>query len=307
MFRLSDVFTLTLVRATIRMSTPILLAALGVIVTELAAITNVGIEGIMLVSAFMAVAASYYFGSWVLGLLAAVVAGVLIASLMALIHLKFKANVLVAGIAVNMFSLAFTRFLLINWFGVAGSFYSPRISPIPRINLSILAAHPVLDTLFNNYNLMDYLGIVLVFVFHFLIYKTVWGLRLRFTGVHPLAVETAGVNVTLKRLQALLISGVLGGLAGAHLSLGYTTQFIENMTNGRRFIGVAAMYFGGVSPITTWLASLFFGFTEGVGARLQNLGFPSQFMLMLPYVATVFAITFSMIRQQRRETDKQPF
>ncbi len=307
MFRFSDVFTLTLVRATIRMSTPILLAALGVIVTELAAITNVGIEGIMLVSAFMAVAASYWSGSWIVGILAAVAAGVLIAALMALIHLRFKANVLVAGIAVNMFSLAFTRFLLVNWFGVAGSFYSPRISPIPRINLSILAAHPVLDTLFNNYNLMDYLGIVLVFVFHFLIYKTVWGLRLRFTGVHPLAVETAGVNVTVKKLQALLISGVLGGLAGAHLSLGYTTQFIENMTNGRGFIGVAAMYFGGISPITTWLASLFFGFTEGVGARLQNLGFPSQFMLMLPYVATVVAITFSMIRQQRRETDKQPF
>ncbi|MFB5028197.1 ABC transporter permease [Candidatus Darwinibacter acetoxidans] len=307
MFRFSDVLTLTLVRATIRMSTPILLAALGVIVTELAAITNVGIEGIMLVSAFMAVAASYWSGSWIVGILAAVAAGVLIAALMALIHLRFKANVLVAGIAVNMFSLAFTRFLLVNWFGVAGSFYSPRISPIPRINLSILAAHPVLDTLFNNYNLMDYLGIVLVFVFHFLIYKTVWGLRLRFTGVHPLAVETAGVNVTVKKLQALLISGVLGGLAGAHLSLGYTTQFIENMTNGRGFIGVAAMYFGGISPITTWLASLFFGFTEGVGARLQNLGFPSQFMLMLPYVATVVAITFSMIRQQRRETDKQPF
>ena len=307
MFRFSDVLTLTLVRATIRMSTPILLAALGVIVTELAAITNVGIEGIMLVSAFMAVAASYWSGSWIVGILAAVAAGVLIAALMALIHLRFKANVLVAGIAVNMFSLAFTRFLLVNWFGVAGSFYSPRISPIPRINLSILAANPVLDTLFNNYNLMDYLGIVLVFVFHFLIYKTVWGLRLRFTGVHPLAVETAGVNVTVKKLQALLISGVLGGLAGAHLSLGYTTQFIENMTNGRGFIGVAAMYFGGISPITTWLASLFFGFTEGVGARLQNLGFPSQFMLMLPYVATVVAITFSMIRQQRRETDKQPF
>src|SRR5690606_36763038 len=231
LFRFSDVLTLTLVRATIRMSTPILLAALGVIVTELAAITNVGIEGIMLVSAFMAVAASYWSGSWLVGILAAVAAGVLIAALMALIHLRFKANVLVAGIAVNMFSLAFTRFLLVNWFGVASSFYSPRISPIPRINLSILAAHPVLDTLFNNYNLMDYLGIVLVFVFHFLIYKTVWGLRLRFTGVHPLAVETAGVNVTVKKLQARLISGVLGGLAVAHLSLGYTTQFIENMTN----------------------------------------------------------------------------
>lgn len=131
MFRFSDVLTLTLVRATIRMSTPILLAALGVIVTELAAITNVGIEGIMLVSAFMAVAASYWSGSWIVGILAAVAAGVLIAALMALIHLRFKANVLVAGIAVNMFSLAFTRFLLVNWFGVAGSFYSPGSRPYP--------------------------------------------------------------------------------------------------------------------------------------------------------------------------------
>ncbi|NMB21117.1 MAG: ABC transporter permease [Firmicutes bacterium] len=289
------------------MSTPILLAALGLIVTELANITNIGVEGIMLVSAFIAVAASYWSGSWVVGILAAVVAGVLIAALMALIHLKFKADVFVAGIAINLFSLAFTRFLLKNWFGVAGSFYSPRISPIPRINLSFLQIHPVIDTLFNNYNLMDYLAIVLVFVFNFLIYKTVWGLRLRFTGVHPAAVETGGISVTTKKLQALLISGVLGGLAGAHLSLGYTTQFIENMTNGRGFIGVAAMYFGGVAPITTWLASLFFGFTEGVGARLQTMGFPSQFILMMPYVATVFAITFSMIRQQKKLTQKQPF
>ena len=116
-----------------------------------------------------------------------------------------------------------------------------------------------------------------------------------------------GYQCDHEKLQALLISGVLGGLAGAHLSLGYTTQFIENMTNGRGFIGVAAMYFGGVAPITTWFASLFFGFTEGVGARLQTMGFPSQFILMMPYVATVFAITFSMIRQQKKLTQKQPF
>ena len=107
MFDLSEIFTLTLIRATVRMSTPILLAALGLIVTELANITNIGIEGIMLVSAFIAVAASYWSGSWIVGIMAAVVAGVLIAALMALIHLKFKADVFVAGIAINLFSLAF--------------------------------------------------------------------------------------------------------------------------------------------------------------------------------------------------------
>ncbi len=300
MFDLSQVFTLTLIRATVRMSTPILLAALGLIVTELAAITNVGVEGIMLVGAFMAIAVSYWTGSWLLGILAAIVAGVAISAIMALIHLKFKADVFVAGIAVNLFALAFTRFLLFNLFGVVGSFYDARVASIPRINIPFLSVHPVLDTLLNNYNLMDYVAVVLVFVVHFVLFKTVWGLRLRFTGVHPAAVETAGVSVTKSKLQALLVSGVFGGLAGAHLSLGYTTMFIENMTNGRGFIGVAAMFFGGVTPITTWFASLFFGFTEGVGARLQTMGFPSQFILMMPYIATVFAITFSMIRQRNK-------
>lgn len=299
MFNLSQIFTLTLVRATVRMSTPILLAALGLIVTELAGAANIGIEGIMLIAAFMAIAVSHWTSSWLLGILAAVLAGLVISAVIALLHLKFKADVFVVGIAVNLFSLAFTRFLLVNLFGAVGTFYSNDIVPIPKVNIFFLNNSHVLSTLFNNYNLMDYVAIALVFVLHFLFYKTVWGLRLRFTGIHSSAVKTAGISVVKNRLIAFFISGVLGGLAGAHMSLGYTKLFIENMTNGRGFIGLAAMYLGRVVPIGTWLASLFFGFTEGIGARLQTMGFPSQFMLMIPYAATVLAITFSMIRYDR--------
>ncbi len=295
------IINLNLLRATLRMSTPIALAAMGLVITEQAAITNIGIEGIMLIGSFVAVAVSYFTGSWVLGILAAVAAGVIVALVMAVIHLKFKANVFVAGIAINLFAIEFTRFLLRNIFNTAGSFYDPNIAAIPSITIPIIDKIPVLGTLLSGFKLTDYLGIILVFVTYFILYKTVWGLRIRFVGIHPLSAETGGVHVNIKKYQAMILSGIFGGLAGAHLSLGYTRQFIENMTNGRGFIGVAAMYFGGVTPINTWFASLFFGFTEALGNNLQTFGLPSQFMLMIPYIATVVAITIGMIRKQKRE------
>lgn len=307
MGELGIIINLNIIRATIRMATPIAFAAMGLVITEQAAITNIGIEGIMLMGAFIAVAVSYFTGSWVLGMLAAIIAGVIVSLLMAVIHLRFKADVFVAGIAINLFSLAFTRFLLRNIFHTAGSFYSPEIVPIPNLEIPVIKDIPVINTLINGFALTDYLAVMIVFLVFILLYKTVWGLRLRFVGIHPLSAETGGINVNARKYQAMIISGVLGGLAGAHLSLGYTTQFIENMTNGRGFIGVAAMYFGGVTPVKTWLASLFFGFTEALGNNLQTLGLPSQFMLMIPYIATVIAITIGMVRQYRKNSSRDIF
>lgn len=298
---------LKLIRSTIRMSTPITLAAMGLIITELSAVTNIGIEGIMLTTAFVAVAVSYFFGSWLLALIMAMVVGAFLALIMAVLHLKFKANIFVAGIAINLFAISITRFLLTQIFNTSGSFYSPEIVPIPRISILLLENIPILNEVLNAHLITDYLGVFLVFVVFILIYKTVWGLRLRFVGNHPASVEAAGINVEVKKYQALIISGVFGGLAGAHLSLGYTTQFIEQMTNGRGFIGVAAMFFGGIAPFQTWLASLFFGFTDALGNTLQNIGYPSQFMLMIPYIATVIAITIGTIRKLRKEESKDIF
>lgn len=133
-----------------------------------------------------------------------------------------------------------------------------------------------------------------IIILQFLFYKTVWGLRLRAVGQFPMAAQTAGIRVNAVKYQAMLISGLIGGLAGAHLSLGYSTQFVENMTNNRGFMGVAAMYFGGANPVFTAIGCLLFGFSDSIGARLQAYGFPAQFVLMMPYLVTVLVLAVSM-------------
>lgn len=152
---------------------------------------------------------------------------------------------------------------------------------------------------------MEIVGIIMVLVLSFLLYRTVWGLRLRSVGRFPMAAETAGINVNKMKYQVMIISGILGGMAGAHLSIGYSQMFIENMTNGRGFMGVAAMFFGGANPIFAWIGSLLFGFVDSIGGRLQAYGWPSQFVLMLPYIITVAVLAISLWRKARKEQKRK--
>ena len=172
---------------------------------------------------------------------------------------------------------------------------SEDIKAIPRVSLGFLDNLPVVGDLFNNWCVTEWFAIVLIILLQFFFYKTVWGLRLRAVGQFPEAAKTAGIKVNAIKYQAMLLSGLIGGLAGAHLSLGYSTQFIENMTNNRGFMGVAAMYFGGANPVLTTLGCLLFGFSDSVGARLQAYGIPSQFVLMMPYIVTIAVLAISMI------------
>lgn len=298
---LSMVFNFTLIHATIRASTPILFATLTCIITQQADILNIGVEGIMLCGAFTAVAMSYLTGSWAVALAAAMAVGVIIAIVMAIAHLKYKADIFVVGMAINMLALAVTRFMLQKVLHTSGSFYDSAIVPLPRIHFSFLQGHEVLNSLFNNYSLFEPVGIIMVFVLQWLLYRTVWGLRLRSVGLHPLAASTAGINVFRRKFEVMIYSGLIGGLAGAYLSLGYSRLFAENMTNGRGFMGVAAMFFGGGDPIRSWIGCLIFGFTDSVGSRLQSLGLPSQFILMIPYVATIAVLSIAMIRKSRAD------
>ena len=293
----SLVMDYTQVHSTIRSSMPIRYATMACILTQQADILNVGVEGIMLCGAFTAVAVSYFSGSWVLALLAAVVVGVVMAAVMAVAHLRYKADIFVVGMGVNMLALALTRLLLDRLLHASGSFLDKGIVPMPRIHLTFLEGNEVLSSLFSDYSLFEPLGLLLVLFLQWLLYRTVWGLRLRSVGLHPLAAATAGISVFRRKFEVMLYSGVLGGVAGAYLSLGYSRMFAENMTNGRGFMGVAAMFFGGGDPLRSALGCFIFGFTDSVGARLQSLGFPSQFILMIPYVATIAVLAAAMIRK----------
>ncbi len=298
---MDQILDFTLIYATIRASTPILFAALAAVITQQANIINIGTEGIMLTGAFTAVCVSFFTGSWVAALIAAIIAGVFMALIMGVAHIKYGADICAIGTAINMFALAITKFGIQQFLGTAGSFTSPKIIAIPRIIIAALSNNPYLNGLFNNWSLMEVIGIILVFIIAFFLYRTAWGLRLRSVGRFPLAAETAGINVTKMKYQVIIISGVLGGLAGAHLSIGYSQMFTENMTNGRGFMGVAAMFFGGANPVIAWLGCLLFGFTDTVGGRLQAYGWPSQFILMLPYVITVTVLAVSLWQKQIRE------
>lgn len=300
-----SIFDYTLIYATIRASTPILFAALAAVITQQGDITNIGTEGIMLTSAFVAVLVSYSTGNWLIALLIAMIAGVLTALIMAVAHIKYKADITAIGTAINIFALAITKFGIKQFLGTTGSFTSPKIVGIPRFNIPFLKVNKYLDGILNNWSLMEIVGLMMVLILSFLLYRTVWGLRLRSVGRFPMAAETAGISVNKMKYQVMIISGILGGMAGAHLSIGYSQMFIENMTNGRGFMGVAAMFFGGANPIFAWIGSLLFGFVDSIGGRLQAYGWPSQFVLMLPYIITVTVLAVSLWRKAKKEEKRK--
>ena len=302
---LGKIFNLSLIYATFGASTPIIYAALCAAITQQANILNIGTEGIMLVGAFTAVAVSYFTGSWILGILAAMLGGAFIAMIMAISPIKYNSEICAIGMGVNLLAIALTKFMLQVFFHTSGSFSNPSIVPIPKLHMAFLENVPVLNSLFNDWRFTEWFVIIFIILLQFIFYKTVWGLRLRAVGQFPMAAETAGIQANAVKYQAMLISGLIGGLAGAHLSLGYSTQFVENMTNSRGFMGVAAMYFGGANPVLTAMGCLLFGFSDSVGARLQAYGIPAQFILMMPYIVTIAVLAISMAVKIQATKKKQ--
>lgn len=297
---LQNILTLDVLNATIRITTPILLVALSAVITQKADILNIGAEGIMMLGAFFAIMFSYLSGSWVIGALAGATIGIVASMFMAVAHIEFKADIFVVGMAFNIFALAFTRFGLSTFLNSTGTFAPLGLSTIPKINLAFLSPDSFLGRLLFGYSLFDYLAIALVFVLWYVIYKTRWGLHVRSVGLNEEAAESAGINTKLKKYQVMFVSGILGGLAGAHLSIGYTSVFVDNMSNGRGFAGVAAMFFGGANPIYTFFGTLIFGFAQASGNVLQLFNFPSQIILMIPYLLTVAILAFSLYRRKAK-------
>ena len=298
---LSSVFSPSLLYASFRVSAPIMYAGLCAAMTQQAGILNLGTEGIMLMGAYLAVAFGYLTESWIWGVAAAMLGGVIIAGFLAVASLRYRAFMPAVCTGMNLFILAFTRFLLETNFKVQGVLINPRIPAIARINFDNI---PILKDYFNNWCLTEWLLLIIVPFIWFVIFKTTWGLRMQAVGKMEMAAQTAGINVLAYKYQALLVSGALGGLAGAHLSIGYSTMFVQGMTNNRGFMGVAAMWFGDAHPVHTVLGAYIFGFFDSVGSRLQPYGFPSQFVLAIPYFITVVILAFVMF-VQIRHTERQ--
>ncbi|HAF62108.1 MAG TPA: ABC transporter permease [Anaerolineaceae bacterium] len=289
-----------LINGMITGATPILLAALGGTMTYYAGIFNIAMEGMMLGGAFFAVLGSYYFESWVVGILFAILGSLLMALIFILFSVKLKTDEFVTGVALNLFALGATTYMLRQIFGVKGAFASPGIVPIPDIDIPLLEDIPVLGQILSGHNLLVYVGLIATILCHYLIYKTRFGLRLRAAGYNTNCLDTSGVRSDRIRTISVILCGIFCGLAGSFLSLGYVTLFSENMSAGKGWISLAAIILVNGNPWGIALISLIFGFSDGLGLLLQQY-LPSQFTSMVPYIATLIALYVYSSRKKKEK------
>ncbi len=279
-------------------ATPILFAALGGAFTYYAGVFNIAMEGMMLTGAFFAVWGSYTFHSWPVGILLAIGGSLFLALVFILFAVVLKTDEFVTGIALNLFASGATIYLLRQIFDVKGAFSNPGILPIPALRLPLIEAIPVVGVILSGHNLMVYIALLATILSHYLVFRTRFGLRLRAAGYHAQSLEASGVPVRRVRAASLLLCGVLCGLAGAYLSLGYVNLFVENMSAGKGWIALAAIILVAGNPLGVALISLVFGFFDGLGLFLQGTGVAAQFTAMVPYLATLVALYFYSTRKR---------
>jgi len=275
---MSEIFSAQLVFSAIRLATPLILAALGGLFCERAGVINIALEGLMLAGAFTAAAVTWLAGSAWIGLAAGIAGATLVAAIHAVACIRFKADQVVTGTAINILMIGVPGFLSGALFLSSGS--TPQL---PRALL--IPQAPIV------------LAFVAVPLTWYVLYRTRFGLRLRAVGENPAAADAAGVSVPRIRYAGVLVSGVLCGIAGAYLSIGQASLFTRNMTSGRGFIALAALIFGKWRPVQTMLACLFFGLTEAMTFQMQGVvklpsgdDIPVQFIQIVPYVLTIVVL-----------------
>ena len=278
---------LLLIASGIRITTPILLAAMGGVFNQQVGLMNIGLEGLMLLSAFSAAVVGFKTQNLILGIIAAIVTGVIFALLHVFFVIKLKANLIIVGIALDLLAVGLSGYFLQIVFGVKGIFSSPQIPRLSSIiKIGIMA----------EFDILVYLSWIFVALTAIVLYKTRYGLRMRACGENPDATFSLGINVNFYRYTSYIISGILCGLAGSYLV--FTLQiFSKNMTAGRGFIAFAAVLFGSANPLLTSIACLVFGFAESLQIRFQSfVELPPQIIQMLPYLAVILALAMKSIR-----------
>lgn len=302
---MEQLFDLALLNTTLRVLTPILLAALGGALCSRAGLFNVGLEGFMLLGAFSAIAGNYYFHNIFLAILFAILVVSVFSLIFAYLSINLRANVIVVGIAMNALAAGLTTFSLRTLFDVKGAFYDKEMVGLPKWNIPVVEDIPVLGPIISGHTPIVYLAFVIAGVMWYYFYRTKNGFRFLAAGENPLAASSIGIRVRRYQYGAVLANGVLCALAGAQLSLGQLTMFTEGMTAGRGFIALVATMLGQSGPLGVTASSLLFGFMEAVSIRFQGLALPTHFTQMLPYVVTIAAMFFFRDKSFVKDAQKQ--
>ncbi|KWX77267.1 ABC transporter permease [Paenibacillus jilunlii] len=301
---LNVILTTDFAFSVLRVTTPILFAALGALISNRAGIINIGMEGIMLVSALTGVIVSAYTHSAWVGLLGAVLSGTLIAGILAFFTLKFKTHIILGGVAINMFASGGTVFILYLLSGDKGSSTSLASKVLPSVQIPLLKDIPVLGPILSGHHILTYLSILSVLVVYYLLNRTPLGLRIRSVGENPHAAQSVGVSVIKIQYTALLLSGFFASLGGAYMSMGYLSLFTRDMVAGRGWIAIAAESMGRSTTVGTALTSLLFGAADALANALQVLKIPAELIATLPYVATVIGLIIYAVSETRKKNKK---
>ena len=295
-----------MLRRTVISSIVIVLGALTGLTCERVGVINIGIEGQLLTSAFVAVVLSSAYGTWA-GVIGAVLIGGLLGLLLAWLSIRFRVDQIIAGVVINILALGLTSFLASRVLSEAQDLNAP--ARVPGFRIPLLADIPVIGPMFFDHTFFVYVTLILVVGLHFGLFRTRWGLRARSVGEHPKAADTLGIDVLRVRYRNVVYGGLIAGFGGAFLALAQISRFEENMTGGIGFIGLAAMIFGRWMPFGALAAGLLFGFSSGLAQTVSILGtgIPSEFMLMLPYVATVIVVAGLVGGARPPAADGQPY
>ena len=287
--------------AVIRSTTPILLTTLGAMIAARAGARNIALEGTMLTASFVGVAASHFTQSAFLGLLFAVLSGIIMSNIIAYFALKLKSNIIISGISLNLMASGMTVFGLYLLTGDKGASTSLNSLVLPNINIPIIENIPVLGNILSGHNILTYVALILVFVVWAMFKYTKLGLRIKAVGESPEAAESVGISVNKVKYIALTMSGALAALGGAFLSMGYVTLFSAGMTSGRGYIALATQAMAGSNPVVGLLTSSLFGFAESMSNYLQGAKLPIEFIQMLPYLAIVVIYVIYCASKTKKE------
>jgi ABC-type uncharacterized transport system permease subunit len=269
----------------------LLLPALGGVLSERSGVTNIAMEGMMLTGAFFAVVIDLATRNPWIAAVAAIIAGGLMALIHAVVSIRFHANQIISGFAINIFAGGLTAFLVDKLFNESGGTdHVAQGARLPYITVPVLSNIPFVGPILFQQNIIVYVGLLLLVVINFTLFRTRLGLRLRAVGEHPQAADTAGINVYVLRYGAVIASGLLSGLAGAFLSIGILNVFNPGMTDGRGYIALAAMIFGKWSPVGAFVACLIFGLGEAIYANNSSLHVSAQLLATLPYLLTLVVL-----------------
>ena len=294
------IFTTDFFYSILRVTTPLLFASMGAVLSDVAGVPNIALEGMMLIAAFAGMFFSYLFDSAAMGLLFALLFAVLSAGVLAFFTLYYKTNIILGGIAINSLASGGTIFFLYLAAHDKGTSVSLPSKVLPSVNIPLIQDIPVIGPAISGHNVLTYLAIVAVIFTFFLLKRTSRGWHLRAVGEKKEAADSVGISVEKTQAIALILSGLMCGFGGAFMSMGYVSWFSRDMVSGRGWIALAAEAMGLQHPLGTAATSLLFGVADALSNAVATLGWPSDLVRTIPYCATLAGLAIFSIRTYRK-------